>query len=514
MGLINNKKSSKKDGIKPAMVVVLSHKEDTVKVYPLGSGNTSFGRAESSDIRVNSSIVGRKHGMFIWQEEYHSYYYADLNSTNGTILNGVLLKSNNPNQGVDAFKLNNLDVISVDSIKDNKSCSNAITMLFTNSFSLLDEWNTLDISWYNEVLIGRSSKNNIVLKDITVSRKHAIIKKQNGNWVIYDNNSSNGVFLNGEKVEDNTILQDNDVIKITDTILVYFNNRLLYNTTKKSGEDIHIDIIEKTVHKEGTIMESKKILSDIHLDIKNGEFVLILGGSGAGKTTLVNAILGVDKANGTIMLGNQDLYKNFETLKHKIGFVPQHSSSHLRMNDYTQNVIEDSARIKLPKDISNKELKNKVVEVMDTLGITQYRHQKISKLSGGQQKRVSVAVEAVSNPYLFILDEPDSGLDATTGRELMKNLNALSKTKKTVMVISHSSNNAQDLFTKVLVLAKSTQDNAGHLAFYGSVKDACNFFMVEHLQDIIKKINPKEEGGDGLADRYIDRFSKNRNNYI
>jgi len=501
---------------KPAMLILIHNSTKSIQNIPL-VGNMTIGRLSTNsqvDIPLTSSIVSRKHGMFIWNENEHCYYYADLNSANGTIFNNVILKNNNtsPNN-INAFKLKNLDILRIDITNSTSSHPEAITMIFSTSFDISDRWNVLNISGEKEVTIGRNINSNITIDDVTVSRNHAYLKLENSNWILYDNNSSNGVLLNSEYIQSKSIVKNFDIIRISDTILLYFNDTLIYNTTKKLGEEIHVDIESKLVHKEGSLLSDKKILSDIHFNIAIGEFVLILGGSGAGKTTLVNAILGVDKANGKIMLGNQDLYKNFEMLKHKIGFVPQHSASHLRMNDYTKNVIEDSARIKLPKDISKKELKQKVSNVMETLGLTKYSHQKIVKLSGGQQKRVSVAVEAISNPYLFILDEPDSGLDVVTGRLLMENLSQLSHEHKTVMVISHSSSNAQDLFTKVIVLAKSTQDDAGHLAFYGSVNDALKFFKVKNLQDIIKRINPVEEGGDGLADTFIENFNRNRNQY-
>jgi ABC-type multidrug transport system ATPase subunit len=451
--------------------------------------------------------------MFIWNEKEKCYYYADLNSLNGTILNGVLLKNKDKKSNFNAFKLNNLDVIRIDINSVNKSHPEAVTIIFSTSFDVSDIWQSVELTGSTKFSIGRDSSNDIVIDDVTISKKHAYLQWEQNDWYIYDNKSSNGVFINTDRIEDKQAIKNYDIFRISDTIFLNCNGKLVYNVTKKYGDEIHVDIDSKVVHKEGSLISNKKLLSDIHFTIANGEFVLILGGSGAGKTTLVNAILGVDKANGKIMLGNRDLYKNFEMLKHRIGFVPQHSASHLRMNDFTQNVIEDSARIKLPRDVSGKELKQRVANVMESLGLTKYKHQKISKLSGGQQKRVSVAVECISNPYLFILDEPDSGLDVVTGRVLMESLSQLSQTHKTVMVISHSSNNAQDLFTKVVVLAKSSADNAGHLAFYGSVNDACEFFKVKHLQDIIKRINPVEEGGDGLADSFIENFNRNRHLY-
>lgn len=130
----------------------------------------------------------------------------------------------------------------------------------------------------------------------------------------------------------------------------------------------------------------------------------------------------------------------------------------------------------------------------------------VSKLSGGQRKRLSIAVEFVASPDLFILDEPDSGLDGVMARELMEYLRQIADDRKIVMVITHTPDRVIDLFDKVIVLAKSTGDHVGHLAFYGGVEEARSFFGKDSMEEILLLMNSKEEGGQGLADAYIEKF--------
>ena len=174
----------------------------------------------------------------------------------------------------------------------------------------------------------------------------------------------------------------------------------------------------------------------------------------------------------------------------------------------------DIADIKLDKKYYSKQDKCKRIDdIMNRLGIKNLENHLISQLSGGQKKKVSVAAQLIGFQKVFICDEPDSGLDAASRMQQMEILKEISLSEKIVMVISHEPDDAIDrntgdyLFTKVLVLAKSSKDNCGHLAFFGSPQDALKHFEVNKLQNIMVKINPDYEGGQGLADYYIDRFN-------
>lgn len=163
--------------------------------------------------------------------------------------------------------------------------------------------------------------------------------------------------------------------------------------------------------------------------------------------------------------------------------------------------------MKLSKTLSNEERLKRVREVLTLFGLEREQNQLVSKLSGGQRKRLSIAVEYVGDPTLFFLDEPDSGLDGIMARSLMDNLRFIADSGKIVMVITHSPDRVIDLFDRIIVLAKSEEDNCGHLAFFGSPEKALRFFGVSDMEGIVKKINRPDEGGEGLADLFIQKFS-------
>ncbi len=252
------------------------------------------------------------------------------------------------------------------------------------------------------------------------------------------------------------------------------------------------------------------LLKNIRAEFKSGDFVLILGGSGTGKTTLVKAILGEDKAEGSIILDGQDLYKNLRQMRGSISIVPQFLT--LRLNDTVRSTLEDTAAIKLGRVLSRGEQRRRVDHVLESLGITEQQNKYISQLSGGQQKKVAVADQLIGFQQVFICDEPDSGLDAASRIQQMEILREISRRGRIVMVISHEPDDAAledgPLFDKVIVLAKSDSDTAGQMAFCGSAKEALSYFGVGRLQDIMLLLNPVSEGGCGRADEFISGFAR------
>jgi len=179
----------------------------------------------------------------------------------------------------------------------------------------------------------------------------------------------------------------------------------------------------------------------------------------------------------------------------------------MRGKDTINGTLMDEAKLRLPKDALPSERRARVDRVLDIFGLTPSRTHLVEKLSGGQRKRVSIAMELLNNPALFILDEPDSGLDGVMARELMEQLRAVADQGKIVIVITHTPDRVIDLFDDVIVLAKD-EKRVGRLAFYGSVDEARAFFGRERMEDIVKAINMKSVGGEGRADEFIAKYAE------
>lgn len=253
------------------------------------------------------------------------------------------------------------------------------------------------------------------------------------------------------------------------------------------------------------LFQTKTLLRDIKMNIQPGHMVLLLGGSGAGKTTFMNAINGYEKADAKVLINGKNVYEKYREMKYEVGYVPQQEL--MRGKDTVYHTLDDAALLRLPSVISSKERLNRVQDVMRIFGLSNSSTSLVEKMSGGQKKRLSIAMEYLSSPQVFILDEPDSGLDGVMARNLMNHLRAIADQGKIVIVITHTPDRVIDLFDDVIVLAKDSH-KTGRLAFFGSVQEAYSFFGSTKMEEIVMSINSKEEGGKGLADSYIQQFAQ------
>ena len=251
--------------------------------------------------------------------------------------------------------------------------------------------------------------------------------------------------------------------------------------------------------------KKKYLLRDIHMYIQPGHMVLLLGGSGAGKTTYLNAVNGYEKAKAEVVLNGRNMYSDYKDMKYDIGFVPQQDL--MRGSDSVYRTLSDAAILRLPASFTKAEREARVEEVMEIFGLTPVKNNLVVKLSGGQRKRLSIAMEFLSNPALFILDEPDSGLDGVMARELFEQLRRIADQGKIIIVITHTPDRVIDLFDDVIVLAKDAE-RTGRLAWFGPIREARDFFGKEKMEEIVKAVNREEEGGEGRADEFIMKYAE------
>lgn len=486
---------------------LFAYKNNRFESYNI-SKTVVVGRKTTSnivDIELPFEFVSRKHGQFSADE--NGIYYLDTNSTNGTYINGTKLfpcRKQYLHDGDIIHIYNNAPTIA----------DKFVCMIFSTDYPVEFECESVKITHeLAEINIGRCGNKKITLNNASVSANHASFFSAQSGWAVVDHNSTNGVYLNNKKLTQPQYLNFGDCVRIANTHFIFTGDAIAYQKidydqkSKKIksnviyNEPLKISIIERSVWQR---TKKLMLLQDINMTINPGEMVLILGGSGAGKTTFMNAVMGYEKAEGGVMHGTTDVYEDFESVKYKIGFVPQQDL--IRGSDTVYDTLENAAEMKLK---ANRNIRNqRIEEVLKTLGLQRERNFLVSKLSGGQRKRLSIAVEYIANPSLFFLDEPDSGLDGIMAKSLMQNLREIADEGRIVMVISHAPDRASELFDKVIVLAKSIKDNCGHLAFFGTVDEAFEFFNVNTLEDVVKRINRQDEGGEDLSDFYIEKYNQ------
>ncbi len=465
-------------------------------------GTMKIGRevpGNKPDISVNSPILSREHGEF--SADMHGFYYRDCDSFNGTYINGVLYEKNaNP---CDApIRLKDGDVIRIDSRDARKSHDGAVTMIFSTTYDKRSKWRRAKFE-APQLNIGLSSKRLIEFKNLSYLSATAartgvgctITQKSRDSIVKYNNNSMYGSFY----------IKNKDVFCINSNYLYYDNAEFLYNVCLVTEPGLDVNILETYVSDK---LKKKVLLKDINLNVDKGDFALIIGGSGAGKSTFMNSILGKYDYNGTISVGGRVATPGGNVTS-DIAYVPQTLA--IRKEERLIDVVTDTCILRCKTKMNNAQRNQFVLDTLNSLGLKSKADMEIKKLSGGEQRRAAIANEVVTDSNIFFLDEPDSGLDPKSGMELMNNLKELSDAGKTVMLISHnyaSYPSPESLYTKIIILAKSNVDGIGRLAFCGSVTEALEFFGVEELKDITKLINPVSENGDGRADEFVEKYKR------
>jgi ABC-type multidrug transport system ATPase subunit len=195
----------------------------------------------------------------------------------------------------------------------------------------------------------------------------------------------------------------------------------------------------------------------------------VVGPSGAGKSTLLNALTGARPAqNGTVLYDGRDLYHDYAELRRRIGLVPQDDILHSQLT--VHRALSYASELRFPQDTERSEREARVAEVIRELGLEERAEQPVHSLSGGQRKRVSVALELLTKPSLLFLDEPTSGLDPGMDRSVMHMLRGLADDGHTVIVVTHSVLSL-DVCDRLLVLAPG-----GRIAYYGPPDRALCFF--------------------------------------
>lgn len=461
-------------------IIDTSSRLQEIRLDDYGKNRLVIGRKEElCDIVISDSIMSKVHGMFFFQGE--RTVYADCKSSNGTYIEEAGQKRF-LNQQKDCVDVYDKAIFRIGSLKNPDKM---VLMLYRNA----EENET----WKNQVLgektvhIGRTDENEIVLKHPGISRVHCRLQKENDKYVLYDNNSANGVMVNGQTVRGQAVLKDKDIIQILDHQLC-FSDQCIYYTSKVQGISLRACGIHKFV---GRGKKRKQILKDVNCEIRGNEFVAIIGGSGAGKTTLMNAISGFEPDfEGKVFCNGIDLKEQFQSLKNVIGFVPQQDIIYENLT--LRRMLYYTARLKMPKDTLASEINQRIHEVLQMVDLEEHQETYIRKLSGGQKKRASIAVELLADPKLFFLDEPTSGLDPGTEKNLMLTLSRLSKEQdKTIIMVTHTTQNLH-LCDKVIFMGPG-----GRLCFCGNVNEAKRFYGTDDLVNIYNMIaeNPEEWAG-------------------
>lgn len=536
-----------------ANLVILE--DGSVRTIPLDCrAEWTVGRSapgNEPDIALNSKIVSRQHGKLT--NINGQWFFVDNGKANGTYYNSNKIVAGSDGT-ISPVALSNGDVLRIDSNNLMNPDSRGVWMMFS-TVSHGNVWNTVRLE-KAETVFGRSEEScDVVVPLSFVSARHFAIKKYaDGTYSVTDCGSMAGTWLNNSRVDGEIRLKEKDHISMCDCTFIFTGDSLIYNLpirkrpqqpdwnaagagltavnvtpgtsnagqtaisqaaaqesqpgatwTENTGDSyanidldyraviLKADIKTKVVPNNSGIGE-KELIRDVQVEVKESSLVALLGGSGAGKSTVMNCLNGMETkgVTGTIEYQGVDLLKNFDRMKCLIGSVPQEQVFHPSLT--VESELKHAAKRRLPGDTSSKEIKEHVDRAIEQLKLTNIRKNKISKCSGGEQKRVNIGIELVADRQLLCLDEPDAGLDPGTKKELFTILRHLAHDEnKSILVIIHDVSDI-DLFDQIIMMTKV--DNVGRLAFSGSPAEAREYFgadikeayalLAEHPEKYVK----------------------------
>ncbi|NDK89357.1 FHA domain-containing protein [Gordonia desulfuricans] len=279
--------------------------------------------------------------------------------------------------------------------------------------------------------IGRTPDNDIVVSDVLASRRHARVLTQADGLYIEDLGSVNGTYVNGHRVQ-RTRLTDGNVVTIGNSDFVVSGGSLM----RGQAQDVVAGGLQ--VHGVSLVVDGgKQLLQNVEFNAGPGTLTAVIGPSGAGKSTVSKIVAGLNSpTSGQVTFENRSVHDEYDALRTRIGMVPQKDVLHHKLT--LRQALRYAAELRLPPDLSKSDRDNVINGVLAELQLTEHVDTRVEKLSGGQQKRASVAMELLTGPSLLILDEPTSGLDPALDRQVMSTLRRLADAGRVVLVVTHS----------------------------------------------------------------------------
>lgn len=463
-----------------AKIIVHTPGEETREEF-LSKAITTLGRSRTNLLQVLSPIVSGQHAKIELTRKGHAI--TDLNSTNGTFVNGKRLT---PGQ---SRLLSSNDIIR---FSDSLGNSASLTYIAPSGFAEIADLDSSKIFQLDQAIsyIGRNPEAAISLDHPAVSWNHAkIIKSDANRFAIQDLSSNNGTFVNGAQLRQRKIqpLNRGDVVQIGPFNLVYQGIGQFAPFSAERNFRLEAVNLEKTFYATNFLglkdkNRPKTVLRNLNLVINPREFVALVGGSGTGKSTLMKALSGISPATGgAVLVNGDDLYANYNLYRMMMGYVPQDDIIHQGLE--VRQALHYAARLRLP-DASASEIDERIGNVLAKVGMTAQADTLVRDLSGGQRKRVSIAVELLAEPWIFFLDEPTSGLDPGLEKLMMDTLRQLADEGRTIVLVTHATNNIMSNCDQVAFMARG-----GKIAYFGPPEQAIDFFNVEDFADIYTRLS-------------------------
>jgi ABC-type multidrug transport system ATPase subunit len=442
----------------------------------------TFGRDRAEVIHLDDGRVSRQHLRL--RADDTGWLVEDLRSMNGTyhgdepitelrVTEPLTLRLGDPDTGVlIEFIPDPIEQPRPEAVAESGFPAGQRSMLVSQA---VGELSLIHRPESDTVTIGRAPDNDIVVPDLLVSRRHAeLLRGLDGSFTLRDLKSYNGIYVNGVRVSE-ARLEEFDIVTL---------GHHLFRFVGGAFEE-YVDTGRSSFRAVGLTVRTPSdqvLVDDVSFSLGENSLLAIVGPSGSGKSTLLNALTGFRPADdGTVLYAERDLYQEYQDICQRIGYVPQEDILHAQLT--VRQALTFAAQLRFAPDVAESDQQQRVDEVMAELGLSERADLPISRLSGGQRKRASIALELLTKPSLLFLDEPSSGLDPGYEKTLMHLLRELANGGRTVVVVTHSVQSLE-ICDRVLFLAPG-----GKVAYFGPPKDVLSYFSTSDYADVFTSLD-------------------------
>lgn len=433
-----------------------------------------IGRELPAHVLVDHPLVSRRHAELVFDGLWQ---VRDLGSTNGTWRNGLRLQAAELHEG-DEVRLGDPTtgvVLAVESAAPagHPAGETVLRPSRQSSRGNFDE----------HIVVGRDPQAHVHVDDPVASWHHAeLLPTGTSGWTIVDLGSTNQTLVNGVPVTTRPLAVD-DVVLIGNTRLRWSGSTL--EAAAESGF---------VVDNASWEVKGKKIVNSISFAMRTSSLVAVIGPSGAGKSSLMRLITGQTRpSQGVVSLDGATLASQRSAHRGQIGVVPQYTVAHQTLT--ARHVLSNAARLRLPADTRRAELDRVVATSLDQMGLTEHADTRMARLSGGQQRRVGIAMEMLTSPTLLVLDEPTAGLDPSLVLQIMQTLRQLADSGTKVVLVTHDLDHLA-LADQVLVLRAG-----GTLAYSGPPDGIFEHFGTGSWAETFTRLSAPEVGGEPSGER-------------
>jgi ABC-type multidrug transport system ATPase subunit/pSer/pThr/pTyr-binding forkhead associated (FHA) protein len=443
------------------------------RAFPLAAGRHVLGRAPEADFRLDHFEVSRRHCQVECDEA--SVWIEDLGSQWGTRVGPVAISKRVALKPGDVLTLGGVrllfDAGEIPTPEELQRKSAAVVSPAAPAV-LFHGKPAQSIFLAARTTLGRDPASDVILNSPAVSRHHAVVTRGPEGFSIEDLQSSAGSFVNGHRFDRHPLVIG-DRLQLGPCYF-HFDGLALHSVDAVAGGSIHARDVCQAAN-------NRNLLHGISLDVAPSRFVGVIGPSGAGKSSLLSILAGLaNPTAGSVTVDGVPVSAGGGA--NHWGFVPQAEIVHAELT--VSQALDFAARLRFPRATPPLELRKLVLQTMDQLGLRERAGTRIGDLSGGQRKRVSVAVELLARPSVLFLDEPTSGLDPATEFKLMELLRDLADRGCTVLCTTHVMENVY-LMDQISVIM------AGHAIFTGTPQEIRDFFGVQRLATLYDRLEEK-----------------------